>query len=279
MWVAGIWNDQQIPYHDPRAFSVAVKIFSDAKLDTLVFNGDWGDYMALGTHPKGWRQDDILKSFKEEIAQQRELLATSLKAIKPKRKLWNDGNHEFRMQRAFHNDVKLARTVLDLDVEEVAIRSVKEAVSVPVILNFQKYGIQYSGGYPHGCWLKPGLAEHENIYVHHGYTVRKKSGYTISNQMEDHWCSQVVGHVERLACIWTRKMGKSYLGLENGNLSLIGEPNLGDDIYSGHPHSDPKLMNHTQGISIIVYDGGEWWPEPIRIRAGKAFWRGKLYRA
>jgi hypothetical protein len=280
MWTAGIWNDQQIPYHDPRAYSVAVQIFADLKLDLLIYNGDWGDYMALATHPRGWRSDDVLRSWKQEISEQRELLATSQKAIKPKQSKWNDGNHEWRVQRAFERDPKLARTILELDFEKQEISSVKEAVSIPVLMNLQKWNINYSGMYPKGCWLKDGVEPEKNVYVHHGYTANAKGGYTVSGQMDKHWASQVVGHCERLAGpLWNRKLGRDYFGIENGNLSLIGEPDLGDDIYAGVPHSDPKLMNHRQGISIIYFDG-EWWPYTIKIKNGRAVGpNGKLYKA
>jgi hypothetical protein len=279
MWVSGIFNDQQIPYHDPRAFSVALQIFADAKLDLLIYNGDWGDYMAIATHPKGWRTD-IIRGWRDEISQQRELLATAQKTIKPKKAKWNDGNHEWRVQRAFERDPKLARTVLDIDFEKQEVSSVKEAVSIPVILNLQKYNIQYSGTYPKGCWLKDGIEPEKNVYVHHGYTARKKGGYTVSGQMDDHWTSQVIGHCERLAGpIWNRKLGRDYFGIENGNLSLIGEPELGDDIYAGVPHSHAALMNHRQGISIIFYEDGQFFPFCIKIRDGKAVWNGKLYKA
>lgn len=275
----GIWNDQQIPYHDPRAFSVAVQIFADAKLHTLVFNGDWGDYMSIATHDQGDR-DDLYEGIQREIDRQREQLDKAMRAIKPKRAKWNDGNHEFRVRRALYRDPKLACQVLKIKYTEMQLLgSVRQAVSIPALLGLAKHKIEYRGNYPKGCWLKDGLAEHENVYVQHSYIARKKSGYTVSALMDDHWCSQIIGHCEKLAGpIWARKMGRDFFGIENGNLSLIGEPEYGDDIYSGPPHSDPKLMNHRQGISIVYWDGG-WHPFTIKIRDGKAFWNGKLYRA
>ena len=268
----GIWGDQQIPYHDPRAFSVALQIFSDAKLTGLVYNGDWGDYMNLGAHPPGSRFD-IYVGLQKEIDKQRELLKQAQKAIKPRRATFNEGNHEWRLARALQRDTHLAKKVLEIDV-------IREAISVPAILNLDEHKIKWSGSYPRGCWLRPGLAEHENVYVHHGYTARKKPSQTVSGQLDDHWCSQVVGHCERLAGpIWTRKFGRDFFGVEGGNVSLIGEPSLGDDVYSGIPHSDPRLMNHRQGITIIYYDGGHWWPFTIKIRDGKAVWNGKRYTA
>jgi hypothetical protein len=278
--VHGIWNDHQIPFEDPRAFSVAVQIFADAKLDTLIDNGDWGDYQSLGAHAKGDREDLYLP-LRLEVKRQRERYAESHKAIKPKVRKATDGNHEWRIARAFEKDPKLAAKVLEIDYDDLRIRSLREALSTPGILEFHKYGTIWAGPYPKGLWLLPGGPENpKNVYVQHGYTARKKSGYTVSGQMDDHWCSQIVGHCERLSGpTWTRKMGRDYFGIENGNLSMIGEPNLGDGIYGGIPFSDPKLMNHRQGITIIYEDAGELWPFTIRIRDGKAHFNGKLYKA
>jgi hypothetical protein len=273
-----IWSDQQIPYHDPRALSVATQIFADAKPLCLIYNGDWGDYMDIATHPKGSR-DELYESLRGEVQRQREELKKAHKAIKPKRAVWNDGNHEFRVQRAFQRDPKLACKVLGLEFPESRLTSVKEAVSIPVLLGLGELGIRYSGTYPKGCWLRGvGLTPEEDVYVSHGTTARKKSAYTVSGQMDDHWSSMVIGHCERLALIWNRKLGRDYFGIEGGNLSLIGEPELGDDIYAGVPHSDPKLMNHRQGISVIYYDNG-WHPVLIKIRDGKAWFNGRLYKA
>lgn len=275
----GIWGDQQIPYHDPRAFSVAVQIFSDAKLHSLIYNGDWGDYMDLGTYPKGSRTE-LYESLKREVQIQAEKLREAHKSIKPKIAKWNDGNHEWRLWRALTKNPHLAAKVLDLEFPETMLHSIRDAVSIQTMMGLDKLGIKYSGDYPEGCWLKDGIEDAHNVYVQHGYTARKKSGYTVSGQMDDHWSSQVIGHCERLAGpIWTRKLGRDYFGIESGNLSLIGEPELGKGIYAGVPHSVPKLMNHRQGISLIAYDAGEFWPFTIRIRDGKAWWNGKLYKA
>lgn len=279
--IHGIWNDQQIPYHDPRALDVATQIFIDAKVTRLIYNGDWGDYLDIGAHPKGERED-VYVGIKREIKEQQRILRECHKAINPKEADFNEGNHEWRVQRAFQKDPKLASKVLDIEYTEMQlIGSVRQAVSISAILGLQGLGIRYTGRYPYGCWLLAGGRDNpSNVYVHHGYTARKKAGYTVSGQMDDHWCSQIVGHCERLAGpIWNRKMGRDYLGIENGNLSLIGEPGPGDEIYGGVPHSDPKLMNHRQGITIIYEDAGEIWPFTVRIREGKAHWNGKLYKS
>jgi hypothetical protein len=278
--VHGIWNDQQIPYHDPRALDVATQIFIDAKVTRLIYNGDWGDYLDLGAHPVGDR-DDLYCGITREVERQQEELHKRHKAINPEEADWNDGNHEWRVQRAFWKDPKLAAKVLKIKYTDMQmIGSVKQAISIPALLGLDKLKIRYTGAYPKGCWLRKGVPDEQNVYVHHGYTARKHGGYTVSGQMQDHWCSQIVGHCERLAGpIWNRKLGRDYFGIENGNLSLIGEPEKGDGIYAGIPHSDSKLLNHRQGITVIYEEGGEVWPFTIRIRDGKAHWNGKLYKS
>jgi hypothetical protein len=276
--IYGVWNDQQIPYHDPAAHSVAVQIFAAAKLKKLILNGDWGDYQGIGTHAQGDRTD-LYVGIRQEVKEQQRLLKEAVTAIKPKEVVWNDGNHEWRVQRAFQKDVRLAAKVLDIEFPATQITSVREATSIPALMGFSSLNIKYTGGYPKGCWLKEGLEPERNVYVQHGYTARKKGGYTVSGQMEDHWSSMIVGHCERLAGpIWNRKLGRDYFGIENGNTSLIGEPDKGDGIYAGVPHSDPKLLNHRQGITVCYWDSGQWWPYCIKIRDGKAYWNGKLYR-
>jgi hypothetical protein len=94
----------------------------------------------------------------------------------------------------------------------------------------------------------------------------------------------IVGHCEKLAGpLWEHKVGnRSWFGIENGNLSLIGIPaeggkRNGEGMYMGVPHSQPDYMNHQQGFSLLVYSNGHWHPQTIRIVKGQAFYNGKLY--
>jgi hypothetical protein len=270
--VYGVWNDQQVPYHDRRALSVATQIFADAKLTKLVYNGDWNDFRSISRYPVYNKDPKLFTELKAELKTSKELLATTHKAISPSSAVWNDGNHCWRIFRAFE---KIPAALQILEIAEVG-----EAISIPALMALKKLKIAYSGEYPNGCWLKSGLEPQKNVWVEHGYTARQKGGYTITGVMEKRWSSAIVGHCEKLAGpIWTRKLGVDYFGIENGNLSLIAEPGLGDGIYGGVPHSVPQYMDHRQGISILYYDSGQWFPFTLKIRDGKCWWNGRLYRA
>lgn len=267
----GLWNDQQHPYCDLRAFNVATEIFADAKLTGLIYNGDWNDFRAISRYPVYNKDPKLFSELKAELKVSRERLKTAHRAIKPKLAAWNDGNHEWRLFRAFE---KVPSALQILEIAEVG-----EALSIPNLMGLGELGIRYSGPYPNGCWLKTNLEPHDNVWVEHGYTARKKAGYTATGKLEERMCSVVVGHCERLAIVWKRALGRDYFALENGNLSCIAEPGLGEDIYGGVPHSVPGYMDHRQGISIIYYADRQWHPVPIKIRDGKAWFNGKLYKA
>lgn len=267
----GIIGDVQTPYHDPRALDVAGQICADAKLDELIINGDWLDLRRAGTHPQNSKNLKVVSELRQEIAIGRERLHTFVKGIKAKKKRMTSGNHEYRLERMLTRDVQIAQL---LEIAEIG-----EAISMPSILKLNEIGMAWIGQYPEGCWLDPQLAPEENVWIEHGLLVRSKPGYTVSAVMEQRWSSAVIGHCERLALVWTRKNGRDFFGIESGNLSLIGEPGLGDDIYFGTPHSTPHYMNHRQGFTLIFRDGGQWFPFIVKIRDGKAWWNGKLYRS
>lgn len=272
MFKAGIFNDSQVPYHDPKALSVAVQIFADAKLDVLVYNGDFADLRSLSKYVIVNHRQELIADMREELERVRTKLKEVHKAIKPKRAKWNDGNHEYRVFRTL-TDERNSRIAKLLDIDEI-----REAIGIPALLGLNALKIEYSGPYPNGCWLTD-AEPHDNVWVEHGYSVRKKTGYTVSNLMEDRWASCVVGHCEKFGGpLWRRHLGRLYFGIENGNLSRIGEPE-GAGIYMGVPHSVPQYMNHAQGICLIYRDGKDWFPVPVKITNGKALFNGKLYRA
>ena len=90
------------------------------------------------------------------------------------------------------------------------------------------------------------------------------------------WKSECVpsfcGHCEKLAGpLWRHVIGRDYFAIENGNLSRIGVPGLGDGLYSGLPHSEPEYMNHQQGLTLLVYAENKWFPQTVRIKDGTSW--------
>lgn len=272
MLTIGVWNDQQIPYVDPRAWSVALQIFRDAKLDLLIDNGDFGDFRTLTTRYPVAYGEKMMSEARGEIDAMRGRLAESHKAIKPKKRRWNSGNHEFRIPRSFWASPHGAQML--------GIDTIRDAAGIPALLQFHKYGIKYSGEYPKGTWILGGETPSgpNDCYVVHGMISSKKAGNTANRSLDEMMCNVVVGHCERLAIVWKHAVGwRDYFAIENGNLSLFATPQ-GADILTNYPFNQPDTMNKQQGITILNHDGNQWWPEVIRIHKGRAWWNGKLYK-
>lgn len=275
IWTAAIVGDLQCPYSDPRAVSVAGQIIESVKPDILRINGDGLDLRSISRYPLTHDEEDsrIENSLSGELEKSRSILKEFIKHCGAKKTEWADGNHEWRILRAFEREERALRLI--------GLKVVKDALSTPAIVNFNAIGVdRYIGAYPKGDWLHSRLDEHSNVWVEHGYRVNKHAGYTASNLMRDRMASVIVNHVEKLAGpMWTRALGKDYFCIENGNLSLIGEPGLGDGLYGGVPHSEPRYMCHRQGFSLLFYESGQWFPFTVKIREGKAVWGGKLYKS
>lgn len=272
MLTVGIWNDQQIPYVDMSAWSVALQVFRDAKLDVLIYAGDFGDYRTLTTRYPLRYGPGMVAQMSEELERQRTLLAESQKAIRPKKSVWLDGNHEFRIPRSFWNSPHGSQLL--------GIKEVQHATSVEQLLGLPKYRIKYCGEYPAGWWILGGEMPSgpNDCYVSHGMVSSKKSGFTASRTMQDMMCNLVVGHCERRAMVFKQVIGgRELFAIENGNLSLFAT-DKGKNILTNFPFNFPLAMDKQQAVTVLYHDANEWWPVLVKIRNGKGFFNGKLYR-
>lgn len=272
MLTVGIWSDHQHPYCCPRAWSVALQIFKDAKLDLLIDNGDWLDARTLTTRYPVAYGEKMMPEMRHEVENARGRLAESHKAIKPKKRRFNNGNHEFRIPRSFWASPHGAQML--------GIDTIRDAAGIPALLQFHKYGIKWSGEYPAGTWILGGDSPSgsNDCLVTHGMISSKNAGQTANRTLNDVMANVVVGHCERAAVIWKHAVGRrNFFAVEGGNLSLFAT-DAGAGILTNYPFSLPDTMNKTQAIALLHHDGGEWWPELVRIHKGRAWWNGKLYR-
>ncbi len=260
-------GDLQTPYHDPAAVEVMLQIAEDFKPDGLVINGDFCDWRTMSDHYPARDEPGkrLIATLKEEVAIQQMLLDEIMTRVKPTATWWNDGNHEWRLQRALF---KMPSVTQLLGLSDVA-----KALSVKAIFNFDRYDIKYSGDYPSGFWLKP-----NEVWIEHGFNTSLKAGYTVSRLLDARSTSVIVGHCERLAVVWKRAIGTKLFGAEGGNLSILGEKG-GKGVYSTVPHTAPELMNHQQGFLTLTRYQKQWYPEAVPIHSGTALWRGKVYSA
>jgi Calcineurin-like phosphoesterase len=269
-------NDLQIPLHDPRAVDVMKQIGHAYHPDVIVFNGDIYDLMNLSRYPsiKTELTAKVATDLESEIDRGFEIARGIVKEVRPSRAVWHNGNHEWRLMRMLSNAPKDVKQILEL-------RVMRDVYSYLRLFRLDELGVpvHYVGEYPQGSWLHSSLPPERNVYIEHGYTARKKSGYTCTALMEDRMSSVICGHCEKLAGPMYRQVNgdRTFFGIENGNLSLIAIPGLGEGLYQGVPHSVPGYLNHTQGFSLVTYAEGSWWPETIRINKGKAWWSGKIW--
>ena len=122
--VVGILSDIHIPYHDDKALTAAVTELRRRKIDTLLLNGDFGDYYQLSR----WQKDPRKRDFKEEIRLQRECLVWLRRAFPKARIIFKKGNHEERWDHYLWNH---APAVCDLETADLGI-----------VLKLEEHGIE-----------------------------------------------------------------------------------------------------------------------------------------
>ena len=276
--VAMILNDVQGEFYDPRAFEVALQIGEHIKPTHLCVNGDWVDWPSMSVkYTQRAQKGQFALSFKKSVAKSRACLAELVSRVQAPRgikqvRLWNDGNHEWRLFRALHVIPQVSK-LLELD-------HIRVATSIPAVLGTEAYGFRYSGEYPAGCWLFATGNPITDVWVEHGYIARKKAGYTGTAIREERMTNVVIGHVERLALAYQHAVGgRDLFSVENGNLSLLGIPGKGDAKYSSAPFNIADYANRQQGISIITKIGNRLFPEVVPIIRGQAIYGGRLFKA
>lgn len=259
---AAVINDLQVPFHCKDAIDVAVQIMHEFRPQRLVLNGDIWDLMNLSAHPNA--KTEITEKFADdldgELDRGIQLLKHIVKEAQPEDAQFNPGNHCFRVIRTIHrangNEKKLLET-----------KVMRNAYSYRILFGLDELGIpvKFAGEYPNGQNIHPGLPHHLNVWAEHGMLSAQKTGYTGQRTMEKRMGSVIVGHCERLGGPnWTHVNGdRNIFNIENGNLSILGVPGIGDGIYSGIYHSNPDYMNHTQGFTLLTHHHGEWWQSPV----------------
>lgn len=263
-------GDAQIPCHDPLAWEVALQIGEDLKPDVAVINGDFIEWRHISTHYQARDLAEFGRTAAEERTLAREMMEQFRKRVKAKKYKFNEGNHEWRLFRAISQTPQVMKL---LGIKEIA-----RAVCTDAVLGITALGFEYSGEYPAGCWLF-GSGGDRDVFVHHSYMTRKKSGYMAHAELEMRGCSVIIGHGERMACVWKRLMGRWVFGCEGGNLSILGEPKKGQGIYASVPFNQPEFLDRQQGLTVVYREGDRLFPVPVPIHNGRAVFNGKLYKA
>ena len=88
--------DCHVPYHDDRAFSLALKVFQDFRPTQIVFLGDVADFYSVSSHRKDPDRQFLLEYEVQEVNKLLDRVARGF----PKAKVtFLEGNHEYRLAR------------------------------------------------------------------------------------------------------------------------------------------------------------------------------------
>lgn len=107
--------DTHRPYHDPKAWKLALKVGARLKPDMVIVLGDFADFYAVSDHVKdprrrqsiGWEIADVNKGLDE------------LEGLGANRYHFVAGNHEFRLQRYLHTRAPALADLPSLQVSEL----------------------------------------------------------------------------------------------------------------------------------------------------------------
>lgn len=92
--------DCHIPYEDKKAYALMLKAAIDLKPDEIVILGDFADFYAVSSHGK---HPLLAHTLMEEIERVIQRLDELDKLFPDTRKIFLEGNHEFRLERYIQN--------------------------------------------------------------------------------------------------------------------------------------------------------------------------------
>jgi predicted phosphodiesterase len=110
----GVFSDLHIPYHNPQAVEVAIGHMKKAKCDTLLINGDLGDFYACSRHEK-----DPRRRLSEELDAIRQFLFWLRSQFPKQRILYKIGNHETNLERYLMREAPVLLGVPDFTIRDV----------------------------------------------------------------------------------------------------------------------------------------------------------------
>lgn len=176
-------SDVHIPYHDPHAIDLLMRVVAVYQPERIVLNGDLLDFYAVSQYDK---DPDRLKDggLQQEIDIFTEFLGRLRDAATSDCEMhYLPGNHEDRLRRYLWKNSGL-----------YGLR----ALELPALLGLESYGVHY-----HEDELK--LAG-DNLVIKHGRVVRKWAAMSAKAELENekYSISTITGHTHRMGAVYVR---------------------------------------------------------------------------
>lgn len=276
---AVIFPDQQIPYHDERAISIAMQILADVNPAQVINLGDMIDFPSYSRFEQEVRfQQTTQMSIDlahQHLAQQR--------AAAPNAKIVVlEGNHDRRLQKSV--------TQYQMDLFKLRRANAPESwpvLSLPFLLCLDELGVEYVPGYPAGEYYVQ-----DYIKCIHGRRTGQR-GTVAKRVVDDERVTTITGHTHRFEMVGkstnTRQGKKDNFALTLG--CLCKTDGSVPSVNSSTDHDGNPILRHEdwqQMIGILHWSdsGLPFEFHPVFIwdmdsKGGKkcAMYNGKLYTA
>jgi hypothetical protein len=264
--------------HDEQAIDIAFQITGylnetykdEGGVDLVVFAGDNLDLPEFSSHRSA---PGYLGNTQLAIDRAGAVCATSRKLAPNAQQVWLGNNHETRLINTLTDKVP---GLVGLSKENDPKRT--PVISIPYLLNMDKYGIDYIEGYPDGeFWAN------EYLRFEHGSVARSAPGATAARHLSS-GVSTLYGHVHRREVLYqrvnTKKGSRIIFASSPGSLcrtdGLVPSAKTGIQS-SGKQGQNGHAENWHQGIAVFWYENKghqRSWLENVEIEDGNAYFRG-----
>ena len=248
-YVAVVYGDTHVPFHDPRAVAVVQLVVRSAKPHTLLNVGDLVDCWSISRFDKDPSRRDTLQ---DNIDEARQHLAEMAQMAPKARRVLLEGNHESRLSR-------LIASLEGAHRELPKLRIFQESMTWPTLLDLDGVGFE---------WVPDRQQSRTPILpkmiTKHGTVVRKWSGATAKGEWEKYGASGLSGHTHRLGQFLHRDHNGTASWIETGCTCLL-DPPYGTDF------------DWQQGCVVLTWNADRrlMQTELLGIRDGALLWRGQ----
>ena len=237
-----IISDMHVPFHDPKAVGVMMKMLKYYKPQNVVMNGDMLDCFTLSRFSKEPQEPE---AFKRQLV---ELCGYITQIQRTSNVIMIEGNHEARLSRYINDNAPDLAGLLSM--ESLLARYLKKKISY----------VRTTPGQSMTTW-----GDNNNLLIGHFAKAAKNCCYTVKMLVEEYQTNIVQAHTHRLGQYAIRGYGHTLRGFENGCLCDLNPE------YTLCP-------NWQQGFLIYTHSQGMWNMESVTIHEGRALFRGKVFK-
>ena len=236
-----IISDVHVPYQDPKAVGVMLKMLRYFRPNNVIINGDALDCVQLSRFSRDPMEPE---SFKAHLVE----LCNIIRQIqKYSNVVYIEGNHEARVQKYINDRAPELHGIVS--IEGLLARRLADPIEY----------VRTTPGESMRTW-------NDDLLIGHFGKAAKNTCYTVKLLVEKYMTNVVQAHTHRLGEYAIRGYHDTLRGWECGCLCDL------DPSYVAKP-------NWQQGFLVYTGNQDRWNMEIVHIEDGEAMFRGKVYKA